>query len=325
MTELGVVHLVRHANGIQPLARFLDSYRRHPAGAEHELVLIFKGFDDEQASERHRALAVDLNVRSLDVPDDGFDLGAYRRAARELPHRRLVFLNSFSVILADRWLELLAAPAGDPRVGAVAASASWGSQSSHTRYALGLGGPYARVFADRHSTQRVFAELASAGEQAQAEERVRGGRAGSALRLAATIARQTAGFAPFPSPHLRTNGLLIERERWLSICRSAPRDKLAAHRMESGRHGFTARLRRQGLDAVVVGRDGRAHRSEQWPDSRTFWQADQENLLIGDNQTDSYRRGDALRRRVLSGYAWGLRAAPAEPQGSAEPTRSEAT
>jgi len=315
MSELGVVHLVRRANGIEPFTRFLDSYRRHPAAAEHELVLVFKGFAGDAAVESHLALASGLRARSLSVPDDGFDLGAYWRAARELPHRRLLFLNSFSVILADGWLESLAAALRDPSVGAVAASGSWGSQASHMRYGLGLGGPYARVFADRESTQRVFAELASRGDQEQAA-RGRAGRVAGALHIATTIARQTIGFAQFPAPHLRTNGLLIERERWLEICRSAPRDKLAAHRMESGRRGFTARLRRDGLDVVVVGRDGRVHRSEQWPDSSTFWQGDQQNLLIGDNQTDSYRTGDALRRRVLSGYAWGPRAAPAEPAAS---------
>jgi len=32
MTEVGVVHLVRRKNGIAPFARFLASYREHPAG-----------------------------------------------------------------------------------------------------------------------------------------------------------------------------------------------------------------------------------------------------------------------------------------------------
>ncbi|HYM53887.1 MAG TPA: hypothetical protein VES97_00885, partial [Solirubrobacteraceae bacterium] len=155
MTELGVVHLVRRANGIEALERFLDSYRLHPAGAEHELVLVFKGFDGERDSEPYREIAADSCKRWVSVPDEGFDLGAYWRAAQELPHRRLLFLNSFSVILAENWLALLLAAARDPRMGAVAASGSWGSQASHLRYSLGLGGPYGGVWGDRASTQRV--------------------------------------------------------------------------------------------------------------------------------------------------------------------------
>lgn len=307
--DLGVVHLVREANGLQVLRRFLDSYRRHPAGTPHELVLLLKGFEGERASEPYRKLAADLSVRSLEVPDDGFDLGAYRRAALALPHDRLLLLNSFSVILADGWLEYLLRPTHDPRVGAVAASGSWGSQASHVRYSLGLGGPYSKVFADRASTQDVFAELTSGSEEPQPGR----SRFVRARELATTMARQAIGFKPFPAPHVRTNGLLIERQRWLEICHPAPRDKLAAHRLESGRGGIVARLRASGLEAVVVGRDGQSYLSDAWPASFTFWQGDQENLLIADNQTFAYQVGDAHRRRVLSGYAWGGRARPAQP------------
>jgi hypothetical protein len=313
--DLGVVHLVRRANGLEALDAFLASYRRHPAGMPHELILVLKGFDgDERSIATHRSLAEDLDARWLSVPDDGFDLGSYRRAALQLTHRRLLFLNSFSVILADGWLELLSAAASRPHVGAVAATGSWGSQGSHLRYGLGLGGPYASVFEGRAATQRVFAELAAAPESsATAEKRRRPVR--TALEVGTSMLRQASGFASFPSPHLRTNGLLIERETWLGICPRMPRDKLAAHLLESGRRGLTARLRARGLHTLVVGRDGGAERSERWPQTRTFWQGEQENLLIGDNQTRAYQLGDAHRRGVLSGYAWGPSAEPAEPVG----------
>jgi hypothetical protein len=310
---LGVVHLVRQANGIEVFQRFLDSYARHPAGVPHELVLVLKGFEDESAIEPYRMLASDVRARCVNVPDVGFDLGTYRGAALELSHRRLVFLNSFSILLADDWLKLLDAPARDPGIGAVAASGSWGSQSSHLRYGLGLGGPYGAVFDDRESTQRVFAELTAEGNGAVHPGR---GAIRRSLELGTSIIRQAVAFPSFPSPHLRTNGLLIARERWLRVCRGTPHDKLAAHRLESGRRGITPRLQSNGLRVVVAGRDGRTYRRSEWPQSMTFWQGDQENLLIGDNQTLAYRDGDAHRRRVLSGYAWGAQAAPAEPRRS---------
>src|SRR5665213_1673531 len=43
-----VVHLVRAANGIEPFRAFLESYVRHPAGLQHELVLLFKGFSSDR-------------------------------------------------------------------------------------------------------------------------------------------------------------------------------------------------------------------------------------------------------------------------------------
>ena len=57
--------------------------------------------DGEALPSAAKTLAADVRARCLRVPDVGFDLGAYRGAALELPHRRLVFLNSFSIVLAD--------------------------------------------------------------------------------------------------------------------------------------------------------------------------------------------------------------------------------
>jgi hypothetical protein len=324
--DLCVVHLARHANGIEPFQRFLDCYRRHPAGIEHELAILLKGFPDPQASEPYRRLAGEACAHWLEVPDDGFDLGAYRRAALALGHRRIAFLNSFSVIRADRWLEMLGSLADAPGVGAVGASGSWGSHSSHVRYDLGLGGPYRRVFADRESTHRVFAGLASGdpgdpgpgetgdpGDPAPEPAGAGGlrGRFQRSLHAAQGLVGHTLAFPAFPAPHLRSNALLIERELWLAVCESAPPDKLAAHRFESGRRGLSARLARRGLRVLVGGSDGNAYEAGQWPASRTFWQGQQENLLVADNQTLAYERGSDEVRRVLSGYAWGPHADPA--------------
>jgi hypothetical protein len=319
-SELAVVHLVRRANGIEPFERFIESYRRHPAGMPHELVLVLKGFDGDASTEPYRRHASALGGRWLVMDDYGFDLGSYRRAASELAHRRLLFINSFSVILADDWLALLAAAESEARIGAVAASGSWGSRASHVRYHNRLGGPYARVFPDQAVTSRVFAQLTSENTEPAPNAAVTASAAPLAARLTgpmralAHVAREAIQFAQFPCPHLRTNGLLIERKLWLEVCPLSPRDKLTAHRLESGRRGITARLRAAGLHVAIVGRDGRSYTSDEWPASVTYWQGNQENLLIGDNQTRSYQEGDALRRRVLAGYAWGEQAAPALPR-----------
>jgi hypothetical protein len=304
---LAVVHLARESNGIEPFARFLNSYRRHRAGIEHQLVLLLKGFADEAAAEAHVELARDLDPLTLHVADDGFDLGAYHRAAEVLPHARLALLNSFSEILADDWLGILLDALERPAVAAVAASASWGSHVSHMRYEMGLGGPYGKVFTDRRQTHGVFARLAGVDPEARGRPML------SWLHQGSVVVRQLIGFSEFPAPHLRTNGLLVDRQSWMRVCSGVPRDKLQAHRIESGRRGITRRLLANGDTVLVAGRDGSVFTSDEWPRSITFWQGDQRNLLIGDNQTLAYQKGDAVTREVLSRYAWGLSAAPVEP------------
>jgi hypothetical protein len=296
------------------LRRFLDSYTRHSAGVEHRLLILFNGFRADQDLTPWRLALEHVRHEELRITNPVLDLAAYRRAVELIPAERYCFVNSYSVIRANGWLELMRSMASGPRIGAVGASGSWGSQFSHTRYELGLGGPYRRVFADRRATNRVFAGLAPD----MPAEPPHAGQLGRALTAARGLIAHSVAFPAFPSPHLRSNCLLISRDVWLRVCRRAPPDKFAAYRVESGRRGMTARLRAMGLRLVVAGRDERAYDTAEWPASRTFWQGDQENLLVEDNQTRAYDQGDAEVRRVLSGYAWGPQADPAEawlPEG----------
>ena len=82
MSEIGVVHLVRAANGLAPLRAFLDSYRQHEAGVAHELLLVLKGFPHRRLPDDYRTALGGLRHWQLLVPDRDFDIGSYYRAAR---------------------------------------------------------------------------------------------------------------------------------------------------------------------------------------------------------------------------------------------------
>jgi hypothetical protein len=125
-----VVHLVRDANGIEPFADFLDSYRRHPAGIEHELVLLFKGFRPERDASPYLERAAGLGARALYVEDRGLDLTAYRWALENLDAPHVCFLNSFSRIQCADWLARLAGPLAEQSVGMTGASGTFESMLS---------------------------------------------------------------------------------------------------------------------------------------------------------------------------------------------------
>jgi hypothetical protein len=272
------------------------------------LLVVFNGFGrDDDLTPWRRAL-VDLRYEELRFATPCFsDIAAYKQAADLVPARKYCFMNSKCVIRTRGWLETLTSTAG-PGVGAVAATGSWASQASYLRFELALGGPYGRVFADRITTIRTLASLSpNAPPPTPAPDSLRG-----ALSGWRTLANFVAAYRSFPNPHLRTSCFLIDRDVWVRVCTDAPTDKGLAHRFESGRRGLTERLKAMGLRALVAGRDGRAYESSQWPASRTFWQGDQENLLVEDNQTRSYRDGDAKLRRALSGFAWGRHADPCD-------------
>ena len=73
-----VAHLVWAPLGLAPLERFAGSYRRHPAGAEHRLQLVFNGFDDPAALRSARAVAAGLDAEETVLERPALDLDVYR-------------------------------------------------------------------------------------------------------------------------------------------------------------------------------------------------------------------------------------------------------
>ena len=47
MHEVGIIYFYSFAEGEQPVLHFLESYRRHPAGIDHDRYLVFKAFPDQ--------------------------------------------------------------------------------------------------------------------------------------------------------------------------------------------------------------------------------------------------------------------------------------
>lgn len=113
-------------------------------------------------------------------------------------------------------------------------------------------------------------------------------------------------FPAFPNPHVRTNGILISRKLFLEFCTDfAFETKMDAWEFESGVNSLTAKSKKAGLNNVIVGRNGRPYKEDEWPRSGTFRSGGQRNLLIADNQTLFYKKSSMLQRLKMSHAAWG--------------------
>ncbi len=272
--EICVVHLVRACNGVEPLRRFLDSYRNRAAGLPHELLFILKGFRRSVVPAEIGMLLDQVPHRSIVVADRGFDIEPYRVAAMQATQPYLCFFNSFSEILADGWLEKLYRHASAPGVGIAGATGSWES----------LRSTYENSCRERQTMLPHKWVLR-----------------GMELR------RLRDAFPPFPNPHLRTNAFCIRRDLFLDAVGNLKiRDKMAAHRFESGRDGLSGRIVSKGLSLLVVGRDGTGFTVGQWPQSLTFRFGNQENLLVADNRTRHYEMSGESEKSLLSSHAWGM-------------------
>jgi hypothetical protein len=278
MPQLTVVHLVWHNLGLEPFRRFIESYRRHPAGIEHELVLVFKEFPDDALHEPYYELAASLPYVPLSMPGTWLDIPAYFAMADHLEQSvHLCCLNSNSEILAPNWLALLhqhlTAPSAN--AGVVGCTGSWESLYNYARNEL---------------LPFTVASATPPPDPATIEQQLR---------------PWAEAFDPFPNPHLRTNAFLVRRDLFRGVADRPGNEKVECWKFESGRRGFTRQLLARGLRPLVVGRDGAAFDVDHWPDSRTYRVGQQPNLMVADNQTRDYQNNEPARRSHLSLVAWG--------------------
>lgn len=114
------------------------------------------------------------------------------------------------------------------------------------------------------------------------------------------------GLGDFPNPHLRTTGFMIRREDFLNAFKHRDiLDKSAAYSLEHGDDSLTVQSLRNGLQTLVIGRNGRGYEPYFWPISDTFRQGNQENLLIRDGQSESYEQADRHEKSRLFALSWG--------------------
>ena len=83
------------------------------------------------------------------------------------------------------------------------------------------------------------------------------------------------------------------------------KNKFMAYAAESGWNSITKQVLSMGFDVIVIDRWGGNYNIEQWPDSKTFWIENQQNLLISDNQTRLYENAGEEEKGKLVYLAWG--------------------
>ena len=339
-----VFYLARRAEGEAPLDAFAESYRRHPAGTAHELVLICKGAERPSEVAAVSARFAGIPHRAVPASDAGYDIHAYLGAAATATAGRLCFLNTFSEIRAEDWLAKLSRALDRPGAGLVGASASYESLrdtralTERLRWLVLMRGATLPPAEAERAYWLMRSHLAGRRERpTDWRDRLAGtllGRTPCSPAVLAEFAAMRRALAPlnraselddiprFPNAHLRSNAMMIETALLLEFGFDVAPTKAACFRFESGADSLTRRVRAKGLDALLVGADGEAYAVEDWPQSRTFRLGGQDNLLVADNQT---RRFDALPAPLKEVYArltWGD--APGQAPLFATPLRRDA-
>ncbi len=278
--KIAVIYLMWLPYGQSYLQSFVASYLAQPAGHAHTLYILFNGTKDPQEIDACRQLLkqAGISYEELEIPQ-GQDITAYFFASGRVSAEYILFLNTYSRFLHPQWLaKYVHALSATPNTGLVGATASCQSYYSSVFQKHPWKWEGEKGFAYNFRKYKLFLKA---------------------------MAYWYFLFQPFPAPHIRSNAFLISRKLFQQVAARAIRNKMAAYQFESGRKSMTNEVLRRGYQAVVVDCRGETHEVIDCKKRPIFWNGNQEDLLVSDNQTTLYQEADTESRKIFRTLAWG--------------------
>jgi hypothetical protein len=275
LSNIAVIYLIHESEEFDVLQRFVKSYKSKDAGINHNLFLALKG---DKFSDFFLNSLLAFRTTFDDIiylKDEGFDIHSYQLLGKSLYFKTFFFMNSHSEIKNNNWLAHCFIALNKNEVALV-----------------GCTGSYQSVYSDL--IQNYSTHYTNIGFKDFTINKLRS-------RL------YKLWFPEFSNPHVRTNAFMIRRSDFLNLTFPFFNNrKISALRFESGYNSITRQILNKGHHVVVAGADGFAYAIDCWMESRTYFFADQSNLLVSDNRTRVYDDASNEEKLFLSRKTWGL-------------------
>jgi hypothetical protein len=298
--ELSVLYLVWVPYGIDYFRRFIYSYLKYESGCNHDLVILFNGYGNEENIEEFHTFLLknDIEYKYL-LLEKGQDLLSYRWAAERLATPYILFLNTYCQVLHPNWaLNFLKAIQQNDN-GCVGATGSWESKASYGFMRLKW------IFFPKRIIKNNLPHYVKKEIKLNEFSIFLSPR----LSLFAGFIKSVPNifsYPFFPNPHIRTNAFIIQRDIWLSLKFNSLKNKNKAYQLESGYDSFTRQILKLHKKVMVMDKFGRTYTPENWIYSKTLWTSDQENLLVSDNYTELFQNvSEQVERNKMTKFIWG--------------------
>jgi hypothetical protein len=281
--NIAVIYLSWIPYGSKYLNDFLENYINMPAGYPHKLVIILNGTKfcskEEVTLFKQIISSKGIELCHLLEFESGQDIEVYQKAANQIEADHLLFLNTYSQIKTAGWL-LFYTKNWQAKVGLIGATASYASYLSAIREKLLFDWKRKIGFTGKMNSLKYYLKI----------KFLHGSK-----------------FKKFPAPHIRTTGFFISKNLFCSLSSMVVSNKMNAYFFENGKNSMTEQVLKQGYDCLIIDNKGTSYSIEEWPLSKTFWIAEQENLLIADNQTRKYDIADPNEKALLQKIAWNIK------------------
>lgn len=285
MNNISVTYLSYVPFGTSYLENFLNSYVNNISGIEHNLIIVFNGLKSEDEIEPFLELLNNYTIEyQVEITKSKYDIDVYYYIANKyIKYEYFLFLNTYSIILSKNWLLYYFSNIIIDNVGCVSATGAWGDFNHALDYKIAI--------------KEVFKFN---------------------LNSLKKIIFFRYNFYPNVGIHLRTNAFMIQRKLFLTIVRpkvkpyflsfllGLNKKKIRSFCFEHGNNSFSIQLIRRGYKIKIINKFGIGFDIEKWADSNIFWNGNQENLLIQDNQTAKYHNTCSENQKKLKFAAWGI-------------------
>ena len=274
--------------------RFFDSYKKHPAGIKHNLVVAAKSYENNQMGYASLIeLSKQNNAVVIDLPDDGMEFAAFYRTAKQYDCEYIFCFTSTSYILTDNWLNLfVSALEKNPNCRLLAPNGSWEN-------------PFPNILARilNYIKHNKIKNAALAGTD-NSHSRIKKNNLGT---LISKILQSVFYPLPFPNYHIRTSVFMINKALYMSYIEKYgfPQTREDAYAIEHGYNNISKFVKRRGFDFAVVGSNAEVYKPAYWDKSKTFRTPDLSNLIISDKQIDLYEKASPQERKWMELKTWG--------------------
>lgn len=305
--QIAVFYLARIQQGLEHFKNFAQSYRQYPAGISHDLFIICKGFSKKEEFEALQKIFQDIPHQIIPVEDDiGMDLAAYKEASNQVNHPYVCFLNTYSRINNDNWLQKFFSHCEKEDVGLVGATGSFESIYESSVYFVG-----SNLFFLSSQRKKTF-YLFYCHLKNFFHKKIFKGYLKNIFNLWRINTNPHSFWhfinevPSFPNPHIRSNAFMLRLKDWNSITEDKTlKTKTDSLLFESGVDGLSNFFFHQGRKILIVGSDGKGYSPLDWPEGGFFRSKNQENLLVKDNQIEYYLGASKSLQNLLRLCAWG--------------------
>ena len=281
-------------NAREKFTSFWNSYNKHVAGYDHDLLIIKKGFEktDSFWNSLERQIA-HLSFDLKEYPDRNYLSGYYRTVIEENPEKYILFLTSSCELHSDHWLKKM-------------------MQHASPNNLLGTCAAFESP-ADGYIRRQKEIPPLTLKNILRCSRKTRKKWINRFLGRPQTIEHHPVFsydyFLPFPNPGIRTHAFMVPPGILNRIGFYPKTECCIAKEMEfvfeSGIIGLSKQALLAGMKLLVVGADGEAYPMEKWYESNTFRTKIQENMLIGDHHTRNYAEASPEMKKKYEEISYG--------------------